>query len=160
MTLYQSIYNPRLKWLAAGALFLLGVGLLVIPGGLIEEIARRAMLGQLPAIKPFAPAAKYDLRFVALQLLAHFTVRACLFWVLPVERASALGNVWINLHFLVTATTNPQLLFGTVLLAWFAVSLLGLSTAPRVLRPAAPTLYGRAISQHCRKLAEFGERSA
>jgi hypothetical protein len=44
------IHNPRLKWLAAGALSLLGVGLLVIPGNLIEEIARRAPLGQLPAI--------------------------------------------------------------------------------------------------------------
>jgi hypothetical protein len=91
--------------------------------------------------KPFAPATKYDFRFVALQLLVHFTVRACLFWALPVERASALGNVWINLHYLATAITDPQPLFATVLLfAWFGASLLGLATAPRFLRAATLTL--------------------
>jgi hypothetical protein len=91
--------------------------------------------------KPFASASRYDLRFVALQLLIHFAIRTVLLLTLPVERVAALGNIWINLHFLSMAATHPRALVDTaMLMLWFSIALIGIRNSPRFLRAATPVL--------------------
>lgn len=90
---------------------------------------------------PFRPNTAFDWRFVALQLVLYTLTRATLFVLLPVHRFSEFGKIWINLHYLSEAATNPTILWKTLLLfVWFGVSALGLVGAPTFLRRASVLL--------------------
>lgn len=96
--------------------------------------------------KPFTPSGRYDFKFVSLQLAVHAAVRIGLLMAMPVDRVSALGNIWINLHFISMAAHNPKALLDTaMLLFWFSIGLIGIRSAPPSLRIASlilPMLLG------------------
>jgi hypothetical protein len=91
----------------------------------------------------------YDWRFVGTQLVIHLAIRGVLFYFMPETRASALGNAWINLHFVWTAVLgSPSLVDTFLLFVWFATALFGLPHAPRLLRRAVvvlPMLIGLTV---------------
>jgi hypothetical protein len=87
--------------------------------------------------QPFRPNSRYDWAFVTAQVCLYAVTRAALFYVLPEESASALGNIWVNLHFLVNARFSVHMAQSVFVLLWMGVSLLGLSHAPPFLRNAA-----------------------
>lgn len=83
-------------------------------------------------LQPFGRRWGYDFKFVALQCVIHFGVRALLLLLIPVDRASSLGNIWINIHFL--GSLDREALSGTFgVLLFVALSAFGLRTAPHFL---------------------------
>lgn len=92
-------------------------------------------------VQPWRQGARYDWRFVGAQLVLHGLVRLALFIAMPAERASSLGNVWINLRFLTEMVAHPHALTPTaVLVMWYVVAAFGLPHAPVFLRRATVLL--------------------
>jgi hypothetical protein len=92
-------------------------------------------------IRPWQANARYDWKFVAAQLALYAAVRSALFHALPETRASALGNIWINLHFAAIAPSLPAALFDTFILAFCSgIALFGIPHAPVFLRKSVAIL--------------------
>ena len=92
--------------------------------------------------KPFRASANFDFLFVSLQIVCYTLTRLCLFWLLPVDRLSNYGNIWLNFHYLSEFAKGSGILGSgillktTLLFSWFGISSLALINSSPFLRKA------------------------
>jgi hypothetical protein len=97
-------------------------------------------------LHPFSVSARYDYKFVAAQVGIHIGIRSLVFWLVPAERVAALGNIWINLHFL--SHPYPALSHTLGLFLFFGICALGLARSPSFIRVSwllLPLLIGSTL---------------